>query len=112
MTYNVEKQQYCKYNNGRSYGNVSLCHFVLDVVSYHLSSFLSRRMPFLSCPNPCHFDIFCGRSGYACFRQYRAPEEFDSKDLDEQIDVFTMGNNIYALVSYPENVALFVPLRL
>lgn len=31
---------------------------------------------------------------------YRAPEEFDAKDLDEQIDVFTFGNNIYALVSY------------
>jgi hypothetical protein len=31
--------------------------------------------------------------------QYRAPEEFAAKDLDEGIDIFTFGNNIYALLT-------------
>lgn len=51
MDYNEEKGEYCRYNNGHSYGN------------------------------------------------YRAPEEFAGKDLDEKIDVFSFGNNIYALLT-------------
>jgi Protein kinase domain len=31
--------------------------------------------------------------------QYRAPEEFAAEDLDEKIDVFSFGNNIYALLT-------------
>ena len=31
--------------------------------------------------------------------QYRAPEEFAEGDLDEKIDVYSMGNNIYALLT-------------
>lgn len=31
--------------------------------------------------------------------QYRAPEEFASRDLNEQIDVFSFGSNIYALLT-------------
>lgn len=30
---------------------------------------------------------------------YRAPEEYMNKPLDEKIDVFSMGNNIYALLT-------------
>lgn len=30
---------------------------------------------------------------------YRAPEEFAGRDLDEKIDVFSFGNNIYALLT-------------
>jgi hypothetical protein len=30
---------------------------------------------------------------------YRAPEEFEAKDLNEQIDVFSFGNNIYGLLT-------------
>jgi hypothetical protein len=39
-------------------------------------------------------------SNVAClfWEQYRSPEEFAKQDLDEKIDVFTFGNNIYALV--------------
>jgi len=49
--YDPEKQEYCKYNNGRGYGN------------------------------------------------YRSPEEFDTRDLDEKIDVWSFGNNIYGLLT-------------
>jgi hypothetical protein len=30
--------------------------------------------------------------------QYRSPEEFQGHDLDEKIDIFSFGNNIYGLV--------------
>lgn len=33
------------------------------------------------------------------FSQYRAPEEFAAKDLDEKIDIFSFGNNVYALMT-------------
>ena len=31
--------------------------------------------------------------------QYRAPEEFLGEPIDEQIDVYSMGNNIYCLLT-------------
>ena len=51
MFYDEENERYCKYNNGKGYGN------------------------------------------------YRAPEEFDARDLNEQIDVYSMGNNVYGLLT-------------
>lgn len=33
------------------------------------------------------------------YLQYRAPEEFAEEDLDEKIDVFSFGNNLYALLT-------------
>eukprot|EP00978_Attheya_sp_CCMP212_P016410 scaffold42990_cov56-Attheya_sp.AAC.7 len=33
------------------------------------------------------------------FGNYRAPEEFAATELDEKIDVFSFGNNIYALLT-------------
>jgi hypothetical protein len=50
--FDLQKQEYCTYNNGHAYGN------------------------------------------------YRSPEEFGAKDLNEKIDVFSFGNNIYGLVSW------------
>ena len=35
----------------------------------------------------------------AFVHQYRSPEEFSGNDLDEQIDVFSFGNNLYALLT-------------
>jgi hypothetical protein len=32
-------------------------------------------------------------------RQYRSPEEYSSAELDEGIDVYTFGNNIYSLLT-------------
>lgn len=39
--------------------------------------------------------------------QYRSPEEFANRDLDEKIDIFSFGNNIYGLVS-----CIFITLKL
>ena len=33
------------------------------------------------------------------FSQYRAPEEFAGTDLNEKIDIFSFGNNVYALLT-------------
>merc|ERR1712194_481701 len=33
------------------------------------------------------------------YGNYRSPEEFDRRDLDEKIDVFSFGNNIYGLLT-------------
>ena len=50
MTYNVEKQQYCKYNNGRSYGNVSCIIVSLMLYNCPSSAFLIDELLSLSCP--------------------------------------------------------------
>ena len=31
--------------------------------------------------------------------QYRSPEEFAANDLNEKIDIFSFGNNIYGLLT-------------
>jgi len=31
--------------------------------------------------------------------QYRSPEEYNNKALDEKVDIFSFGNNIYALLT-------------
>jgi len=35
----------------------------------------------------------------AAFANYRAPEEFAARNLDEQIDVFSFGNNLYGMMT-------------
>ena len=42
---------------------------------------------------------YCKYSNGNCYGNYRAPEEFAAKPLDESIDVFSFGNNIYALLT-------------
>jgi len=37
-------------------------------------------------------------NGYA-YGNYRSPEEFDAADLNEKIDIFSLGNNFYALLT-------------
>ena len=41
---------------------------------------------------------YCKYNNGHGFGNYRAPEEFAAEDLDEKIDVFSFGNNIYGLV--------------
>ena len=38
-------------------------------------------------------------SHFLQLKKYRSPEEFAARDLNEQIDVFSFGNNIYALLT-------------
>jgi len=42
---------------------------------------------------------YCKYNNGHGYGNYRSPEEFAGHDLDEQIDVFSFGNNIYGLVS-------------
>ncbi len=41
---------------------------------------------------------YCKYNNGQGYGNYRAPEEFASEDLDEKIDIFSFGNNIYGLV--------------
>jgi len=42
---------------------------------------------------------YCRYYNGGCYGNYRAPEEYDRDKLNEQIDVFSFGNNIYGLLT-------------
>ena len=42
---------------------------------------------------------YCKFNNGAAFSQYRAPEEYAQRNLNEQIDTFSFGNNIYAMIT-------------
>ena len=86
MEYNTKKERYCKYVNGESYGNVSLLR-VMRRWAVTNSRFLALLLILIAFLDVC------------IALQYRAPEEFDEDYLNEQIDVFSFGNNIYGLLT-------------
>ena len=74
MNWNEKKGEYCTYENGGAYGNVSnSCK--LNCIPWFVSHVLLIST------------------------QYRAPEEMADWPLNEKIDVFSMGNNIYGLLT-------------
>ena len=42
---------------------------------------------------------YCKFNNGEAFANYRAPEEFAARNLDEQMDVFSYGNNIYGMIT-------------
>lgn len=42
---------------------------------------------------------YCKFNNGEAFANYRAPEEFAARNLNEQIDTFSFGNNIYAMLT-------------
>jgi len=42
---------------------------------------------------------YCKFNNGEAFSQYRAPEEFAARNLNEKIDIFSFGNNIYAMLT-------------
>lgn len=44
-------------------------------------------------------EMYCKFNNGGAFGNYRAPEEYEEKDLDDKIDVFSFGNNIYAMLT-------------
>lgn len=86
MSWNKTSGKYCKYNNGYAYGNVRQNNNPKegDAVSVVV----------VVCCACAVANAYCG----FCL-QYRSPEEFDGRDLDEQIDIFSLGNNFYALLT-------------
>lgn len=75
MFWNEKDKEYCRYRNNPGHGDVSS----LRVESAHASIDLTHRIP-LSL-------------------QWRAPEEFFDKPLDEKIDIWSLGNNMFALLT-------------
>ena len=65
--------------------------------TYKLGDFNRAEMPLFN-PDKGEYCKYNNGPGYG---NYRSPEEFSEKtmDLDEKIDVFSFGNNIYGLVS-------------
>lgn len=46
-----------------------------------------------------HKKEYCNYNNGYSFGNYRSPEEYNGEDLDEKIDVFSFGNNVYALLT-------------
>jgi serine/threonine protein kinase len=42
---------------------------------------------------------YCKFNNGEAFSQYRAPEEYAATNLNEKIDIFSFGNNIYAMLT-------------
>ena len=83
MLWDNANQEYCRYKNGPGHGNVSL----LLCYEFNFSSIVSQpSMPlgFVQC-------------------KWRAPEEYYDNPLNEKVDVWALGNNMYALLTglYP-----------
>jgi hypothetical protein len=52
---------------------------------------------------------YCKFNNGEAFSQYRAPEEYAARNLNEKIDIFSFGNNIYAMLTGLWNwVSLFI----
>jgi serine/threonine protein kinase len=77
--WNPEKGEYCKVDRGQWGG----------MVSYPCLSDLLLDSRLVDCQLTMH----------RLHVQYRAPEEFVGTPIDEQIDVYSMGNNIYTLLT-------------
>lgn len=48
-----------------------------------------------------HDCFYGGTNTCLCFsnQQYRSPEEYRGDDIDEKVDVYSMGNNLYTLMT-------------
>jgi hypothetical protein len=83
MLWDDEKKDYCRYRNNPGNGNVS-------TTAFESSLFIPLNNHLLTL------------NSSICM-QYRAPEEYWDWPLNEKIDVYSFGNNIYALLTgmYP-----------
>lgn len=46
-----------------------------------------------------NFLVFILNAFFFPFSQYRSPEEYSERDLNEKLDVYSFGNNIYGLLT-------------
>jgi serine/threonine protein kinase len=88
---NEKDQEYCRYRNNPGEGDVSELHSPCDSL---------RVVPAIDClslSSPC----FLAFSILLCSHhtQWRAPEEYMDKPLNEKIDVWSLGMNMYALLT-------------
>jgi serine/threonine protein kinase len=80
MLWNEEKQEYCKYRNNPGHGDVSRA-------KESLGSDVDVRIS----PSSDSFVL--------ASLQWRAPEEYFDHPLDEKIDIFSLGNNLYSTLT-------------
>lgn len=90
MLWNEDKQEYCKYRNNPGHGDVSR----LTQVAY-LGSRGSRTPSHLPGLPHTHPDSF----RFSSPAQWRSPEEYFDNPLDEKIDIFSFGNNLYSTLT-------------
>ena len=111
MLWNDKEGEYCKYGEGTGNGNVSslLCicvefrHVVLSCTACTIRRKIVHdrcvvRISFFLSPIT-HFVVpyvlvLSGR-----YFQWRSPEEYFNYDLNEQVDVYSLGNNMYSLLT-------------
>ena len=89
-----------------SFSDIQICQWLRNEEgALKLGDFNRAEIPLF---DPVKEEYCAYNNGYA-YGNYRSPEEFSAQDLDEKIDVFSFGNNIYGLVS--EYSALFCSYR-
>jgi len=100
LGWNEKKQEYCSYDNGRGYGNVSLlfmcvvCLFSIILCWLCESANLIPLVVLRIYSSPVTTTLYRSHA-----HQYRSPEEYDEKDLLNSHDVWSFGNNLYALLT-------------
>ena len=101
MDYDEKGDKYCTYYNGGCGGNVSASNVVALVTAFYChrdgvksSDKASWKYHCLIIELRCSSNLSLDDS-----LQYRAPEEYDKRYLNEQIDVYSFGNNIYGLLT-------------
>ena len=97
MLWNDQDREYCKYKNNPGHGDVRKRDDSGLSVAVH--SRFSHGVSHL--PNFGSAPLLCPR--LFLHRQWRAPEEYFDDPLDEKIDIFSLGNNLYATLTglYP-----------
>jgi serine/threonine protein kinase len=78
-------QKYCKYKNGKGHGDVRISYAKRSIAGILLS------------PSPQLHVLL------SCINQWRAPEEYQDLPVDEKIDIWSLGNNFYSILTgvYP-----------
>ena len=76
LLWNEKKEEYCVYKNGRGHGDVSRV-----------------RRCFVGAPRRATSDFVHS------FTKWRSPEEYKDKPLTEMIDMWSLGNNMYSVLT-------------
>ena len=92
MLFDPKGNEYCKYGEGHGAGNVSL--FWIDYCIIGSMDFYCLMTIFFR---------FLWLPLKILKTKWRSPEEYFDYDLDEQVDVYSLGNNMYSVLTglYP-----------
>ena len=81
LLWDEDEEKYCLYHEGRGMGTVSFCPFCLAIIfpKFSLSNQLTRFIP-------------------CWFKQWRSAEEYFDRGLNEKVDVYSLGNNMFGVL--------------